>query len=75
MGGVELLALPMDEAFEGTCIDESNESRSLLANIGSVTNEQWQARPSGSRRTIEAIAVHVGACKVMYADMHSGTRA
>lgn len=66
--GIETLLDLMDEAFRGRGIQASNESQALLANLATVTDEQWRARPPGAARTIESIAVHVGACKVMYDD-------
>jgi uncharacterized damage-inducible protein DinB len=68
MSAVELLAYLMDDAFDGRGIEQSNESQSLMTNLATVTADQWRARPEGVRRTAEIIAVHVGACKVMYVD-------
>jgi len=65
---VELLRYLMDEAFEGTGLEESNESQSLMANLATVDQASWRARPAGATRTIESIVLHVGACKLMYAD-------
>jgi uncharacterized damage-inducible protein DinB len=56
----------LDEAFAGAGIEESNEAQSLLANLATVGEEQWRAVPNGGVRTVESIALHVGACKVMY---------
>ena len=58
----------MDDVFAGGGLEVSNESQSLLANLATVTDAQWRARVAGSSRTIEAIAIHVGACKRMYAN-------
>jgi uncharacterized damage-inducible protein DinB len=58
----------MDEAFRGRGIEQSNESQALLPNLASVPVEAWQALPGGASRSIGAIALHVGACKIMYAD-------
>lgn len=66
--GIETLLGLMDEAFHGRGIEASNESQALLTNVATVTDEQWHARPAGAARTIESIAVHVGACKLMYED-------
>jgi uncharacterized damage-inducible protein DinB len=68
MNAVDLLAWLMDDAFAGGGLEASNESQSLLANLAAVTDAQWRARVAGSTRTIEAIALHVGACKRMYAN-------
>ncbi len=70
--GIETMLGLMDEAFHGRGIEASNESQALLANLATVTAEQWRARPDGVARTIEAIAVHVGACKLMYEDYAFG---
>jgi uncharacterized protein DUF664 len=71
-GGIEALLYLMDEAFRGPGIEESNESQALLSNLASVTPEQWRARLPNVERTIESIAGHVGACKVMYDDYAFG---
>lgn len=75
MSKVGLLVYLMDEAFEGVGIEESNESQSLMANLAGVDDARWRARLPGSVRTIESIALHVGSCKVMYADHAFGSRA
>ena len=62
----------MDEAFEGAGLEESNESQSLMANLATVDDAMWRARPAGIVRTIESIAVHVGGCKVMYPEYAFG---
>lgn len=72
MSEIELLAYLMDDAFEGLGIEESNESQALMTNLATVDETMWRARPAGSTRTIEAIAVHLGACKVIYADYAFG---
>ena len=43
-----------------------------MTNLATVTDDQWRARPEGVTRTIESIALHVGACKVMYDDYAFG---
>jgi len=58
----------LDEAFDGTGIEGSNERQVLLANLATVTEDAWRARPPGATRTIESMVLHVGACKIMYAD-------
>ena len=62
----------LDEAFRGAGIEESNESQALMPNLRSVPDEAWHALPEGASRSIEAIAIHVGACKVMYGDYAFG---
>jgi len=69
---IETLLVLMDEAFRGGGIEASNESQALLANLATVTDEQWRALPPGAARSIESIAIHVGACKVMYDDYAFG---
>ncbi len=73
MSEVDLLRYLMDDAFEGKGLEESNESQALMTNLATVSESMWRARPQGSDRTIEAIALHVGACKVMYADHAFGS--
>ena len=74
MSEVALLAYLMDEAFSGAGIEESNESQSLMANLATVADDMWRAEVPGAVRTIESIALHVGACKVMYRDHAFGAR-
>jgi uncharacterized damage-inducible protein DinB len=64
--GIEALLYLLDEAFRGRGIEESDESQALLPNLATVPEDAWRALPDGAVRSIEAIAVHVGACKVMY---------
>jgi uncharacterized damage-inducible protein DinB len=71
-GGVDGLLYLLDEAFRGLGIAESNESQALLPNVRSVPDEAWHAVPEGLSRSIESIAIHVGACKVMYDDYAFG---
>jgi hypothetical protein len=70
--GIEALLYLMDEAFRGPGIEESNESQALIPNLASVDDATWRALPPGASRSIEAIALHVGACKVMYDDYAFG---
>jgi uncharacterized damage-inducible protein DinB len=72
-GGVETLVWLLDDAFGGRGIESSNESQALLTNLATVDDGAWRARPAGAVRTIESIALHVGACKVMYHDYAFGT--
>ncbi len=62
----------MDEAFRGLGIEESNESQALLTNLATVPATAWTALPTGTARSIAAIATHVGACKIMYDDYAFG---
>jgi len=71
--GIETMLGLMDEAFRGRGIEASNESQALLTNLATVTGDQWRELPTGAARTIEAIAVHVGACKLMYEDHAFGS--
>ncbi len=63
----------LDEAFEGRGIEESNESQALLTNLASVTDADWRALPPSATRTIEAMVLHVAACKIMYDDYAFGS--
>jgi uncharacterized damage-inducible protein DinB len=69
---VDGLLYLLDEAFEGRGIEDSNESQALLTNLATVTETEWRATVPGARRTIESMVLHVGACKVMYADYAFG---
>ena len=71
-GGIEALLDLLDEAFRGRGIETSNESQALLTNLASVPLDAWTALPPGASRSITAIAVHVGACKIMYDDYAFG---
>jgi uncharacterized damage-inducible protein DinB len=70
--GIETLLYLLDEAFRGPGIEASNESQALMPNLRSVPDDAWHRLPDGADRSIEAIAIHVGACKVMYADYAFG---
>ncbi|MFN2418706.1 MAG: DinB family protein [Candidatus Limnocylindria bacterium] len=69
---IDALLYLLDEAFEGTGIEESNESQALLTNVATVTPAEWRALPRGATRTIEAMVIHVAGCKIMYADYAFG---
>ena len=71
-GGIEALLYLLDEAFRGRGIEDTDESQALLPNLGTVPDEVWRAVPAGGVRSIEAIVVHVGACKIMYDDYAFG---
>jgi hypothetical protein len=70
--GIETMLFLLDEAFRGAGIEASNESQALMPNLRSVPDDAWHRLPDGADRSIEAIAVHVGACKVMYDDYAFG---
>jgi DinB family protein len=70
--GIEALLYLLDEGFRGRGIEESNESQALIPNLATVPDEAWRALPPGGVRSIEAIAIHVGACKIMYDDYAFG---
>jgi uncharacterized damage-inducible protein DinB len=69
---VDGLLYLLDEAFDGRGIEESNESQALLTNLATVSETEWRATVPGATRTIESMVLHVGACKVMYADYAFG---
>jgi uncharacterized damage-inducible protein DinB len=69
---IDALLYLMDEAFRGAGLEESNESQALLPNLATVDEAIWRALPPGGARSIEEIALHVGACKVMYDDYAFG---
>jgi hypothetical protein len=62
---IEQLLYLMDEAF-----DAEGHEHSLLANIRSLEEEDWQWVPPGGGRHTLAIVVHVGQCKYVY-DNHA----
>jgi uncharacterized damage-inducible protein DinB len=66
--GIEAQLYLMDAAFRGPGIEETNESQALLPNLATVDPAIWRALPPGGARSIEAIALHIGTCKVMYDD-------
>jgi hypothetical protein len=71
--GIETLGYLLDEAFRGVGIEASNESQALLPNLATVGPDAWRALPDGASRSIESIALHVGACKIMYDDYAFGS--
>ena len=71
-GGIEALLYLLDEAYRGRGLEDTDESQALLPNVGTVPDEVWRAVPDGGVRSIEAIVVHVGACKIMYDDYAFG---
>ena len=72
--GIDALLGVMELAFGEPGV-EADESQALLQNLASVPEELWRALPPGAARSIESIVLHVGSCKVMYADyaFHDGT--
>jgi uncharacterized damage-inducible protein DinB len=70
---IEAVLYLLEEAFRGRGIEESGESQAFLPNIASVPEDAWRALPPGAARSIESIAIHVGACKVMYDDYAFGS--
>jgi hypothetical protein len=71
--GIDTMLYLLDEAFRGVGIEQSNESQALMPNLRSVPDAAWHTVPDGLSRSIESIAVHVGACKVMYDDYAFGS--
>jgi uncharacterized damage-inducible protein DinB len=71
--GIDTLLYLLDEAFRGVGIEPSNESQALLPNLRTVPDDVWHRLPDGASRSIAAIAIHVGACKVMYDDYAFGS--
>lgn len=69
---IEALGYLLEDAFRGVGIEASNESQALLPNLATVDPEAWRALPSGASRSVESIALHVGACKIMYDDYAFG---
>jgi uncharacterized damage-inducible protein DinB len=72
--GIESLLQVMELAFGEPGV-EADESQALLQNLASVPEQVWRMLPPGGARSIESIVLHVGSCKVMYADyaFHDGT--
>jgi hypothetical protein len=70
--GIDAYLHLLEEAFRGAGIEESNESQALLPNLRTVPDAAWRDLPRGAARSIESIAVHVGACKIMYDDYAFG---
>ena len=65
--GIETLLRLMATAF-GAQDAGPEESQALLQNLATVSEERWRALPARAARSIESIVLHVGSCKVMYAD-------
>jgi DinB family protein len=58
----------LEEAFESPGIEGSGESQALLTNLSTVPEAWWRVAPAGGVRTPESIVLHVGTCKIMYAN-------
>lgn len=71
-GGIDALLYLMDEAFRGPGIEDSTRAR-RSSRISHPWPRQRGALPSGGARSIENIALHIGACKVMYDDYAFGS--
>lgn len=65
--GIEALLQLMEMAFGEPGVDEK-ESQALLPNLRTVDEATWRVLPSGAARSIESMVLHLGSCKVMYAD-------
>jgi uncharacterized damage-inducible protein DinB len=65
--GIEALLHLMEMAFGEPGVEE-DESQALLQNLATVPEDMWRVLPAGASRSIESIALHIGSCKVMYAD-------
>src|SRR3712207_1076488 len=72
MGALDEVVFLMEEAFRGRGIEDTDETQSLLGNLATVDDTTWNAAPPGGSRTIASIALHVGSCKVMYAEYAFG---
>ena len=72
-GAIEAYLSLLGEAFRGGGTGNGSESQGLLVNLATVPEVAWRALPSGAARSIEAIALHVGACKIMYDDYAFGS--
>lgn len=60
--GVDQLLYLLDQAFEG------DEEHSLLANLRSLTADDWHRRTGAMTRSIRQIAYHAGVAGHLYAD-------
>jgi hypothetical protein len=59
--GIEQLLYLMDLAF-----DAEGHEHSLLANIRSLSEEDWRWVPGGAGRSAFDVVLHVGECKYVY---------
>ena len=60
--GIDQLLYLMDSAFEGV----EGQGHALMANLRSVTEEDWSSVPPKGDRSIAHIVAHVAAAKHMY---------
>jgi hypothetical protein len=67
---IEQLLYLLDEAFQGTGIEETGESQSLIGNLRHLEDGDWLWVPPGRGRSIFSIVKHVGECKYVY-DNHA----
>ncbi len=58
--GIDQLLYLMDQSFDG------NDEHSLLANMGSIQDEDWQWLPQRGGRSIFDLVRHIGECKYVY---------
>ena len=65
--GIDSLLHLLEMAFGEPDVDE-DESQALLQNLRTVDEAAWRALPPGAARSVESMVLHVGSCKVMYAD-------
>lgn len=68
---VEQLLYLLDEAFEGV----EQPWHSVLANLRSVTDDDWLWVPPDGARTIRQITSHIGGSAYLYYDRAFGNRA
>lgn len=61
---IEQLLYLLGEAFE------NSREHSLLANLNSLSSDDWRWQPPGGKRTVFEIVRHVGECKFVY-DNHA----
>ena len=66
--GVEQLLYLLDQAFEGS------KEHALLANLRSVTDDDWLWLPPGGDRSAFDIVQHTGECKYTYENHAFGDR-
>jgi len=62
--GIEQMLYMMDSAFDG------ERWHSVLTNLASVKDEDWDWAPPGGRRTIRLLVQELGECKYVY-DSHA----
>lgn len=67
---IQLLLYLLDEAFGNWELKDTSEKQSFLANLRTVSKENWRWVSKGGERSICDITLHVGSCKYMY-DNHA----